>query len=906
MPLSWNEIRDRSYAFSREWKDETRENAEAKSFWDGFFNVFGISRKRVATFENHIKKIDGKDGFIDLLWKRILLVEHKSRGKDLDRAHDQAKDYFQGLKEDELPKYILVSDFERFRLYDLEKHDTIVAEFKLNELPNNIKHFGFIAGYQPTELKPEDPVNIKAAEKMGKLHDQLKEVGYIGKQLEVYLVRLLFCMFAEDTGIFERNLFYDFIQLHTKQDGSDLAAELSHLFHVLNTPIEKRLKNLPEQLSVFEYINGQLFADVLPPASFDSRMRKSLLEACTLDWGKISPAIFGSLFQSVMNSELRRNLGAHYTTEKNILKIVKPLFLDELWDEFESVKKSKKKLETFHEKLSKLKFFDPACGCGNFLVISYRELRILELEVLKILNPVGQRTFDISPMIKIDIDQFYGIEIEEFPAQIAQVAMWLTDHQMNLAVSEFYGLYFSRLPLRKSTTIIQDNALALEWEGIIPKDQLSYVLGNPPFIGSKYQNVEQRSDMKQMTENIKGAGILDYVTAWYLKAAKYIQGTSIPVGFVSTNSIAQGEQVGVLWNELMNHYGITINFAHRTFQWSSEAKGKAAVHCIIVGFATVNSKKKKLYEYHDIQADPSEKTASNINPYLIDGPSVVIKNRSKPLCDVPKIGIGNKPIDGGHYLFSPQEKEEFIGKEPKSKEFFRKWVGAEEFLNGKERWCLWLGECSPQKLRQMPLCLKRIEYVKAYRRLSKSASTRKIADTPTRFHVENIPNGEFLLIPGVSSERRKYIPIGFLQPEILASNLVNISSNATLFHFGVLSSTMHMAWLRYVAGRLESRYRYSVGIVYNNFPWPEQSTEKKSNAIEKAANEVLNIRKKYPDSTMADMYDPLTMPSDLVKAHNNLDRAVDKCYRSQPFTTELNRVEFLFGLYEKLIQTEKL
>ncbi len=899
MPLSWNEIRNRAYTFVREWQGETREHAEAKSFWDDFFNVFGITRRRVATFEKRVKKIDGKDGFIDLLWKGTLLVEHKSTGKNLDRAHQQASDYFFGLKEKELPKYILVSDFERFRLYDLDQNGDIVAEFHLADLPKQIKLFAFMAGYTATEVKPEDPVNIKAAEKMGRLHDELKAIGYTGRNLEIYLVRLLFCLFAEDTGIFERNLFRDLIQLHTSEDGSDLAAQLNHLFQVLNTPHDKRLANLADHLAAFEYVNGRLFADLLPIAGFDARMRLMLLDACDLDWGTISPAIFGSLFQSVMDAATRRNLGAHYTSEANILKLIKPLFLDELWEEFQQVKRSNRKLHEFHQKLSRLTFLDPACGCGNFLVITYRELRLLELEVLKLLYPGGQGVLDISMLIRVNVDQFYGIELEEFPAQIAQVAMWLVDHQMNLLVSETFGRYFARLPLVKSATIIHDNALNIQWESIVDRERLSYILGNPPFVGSKFQSKTQRAEITAVSGGVKGAGILDYVTGWYFQASRFIQGTEIEVAFVSTNSISQGEQVGVLWKELFAR-GIAINFAHRTFQWNSEARGKAAVHCVIIGFALHERKNKKIYEYDDVRSAPHELKAVNINGYLVDGPSVILENRRKPLCEVPKVGIGNKPIDGGWYLFTPEEKESFILKEPKAAPYFKRWVGAREFINGIERWCLWLGDCSPAALKSMPSCLERVKRVREYRLNSHSEPTRKLAATPTRFHVENMPVGNYLLIPGVSSEKRKYVPIGFLSPEFLASNLVNISGSATLYHFGVLSSTMHMAWMRYTAGRLESRYRYSIGIVYNNFPWPPEISDRQHAVVEESAQGVLDARAQFPDSTLADLYDPLTMPVALTKAHEVLDKAVDTCYRPQPFPNELNRMQFLFSLYQKL------
>ncbi len=899
MPLSWNEIRNRAFAFAAEWKDESSENAEAKSFWDDFFNVFGISRRRVASFEQHVKKGDGKAGFIDLLWKGTLLIEHKSKGKDLDRAHQQATDYFSGLTDKELPKFILVSDFERFRLYDFDRGGAIVAEFQLADLPANIKHFAFMAGYTVTEVRPEDPVNIKAAEKMGRLHDALKAIGYTGHELERYLVRLLFCLFAEDTGIFEKNLLRDLIQLHTAEDGSDLADRLNHLFQMLNTPHEQRLATLPEHLAAFEYTNGDLFAESLSVAGFNADMRNMLLDACELDWAGISPAIFGSLFQSVMDAKERRNLGAHYTSEANILKLINPLFLEDLHAEFARVKKSKKKLAEFHAKLSRLTFLDPACGCGNFLVITYRELRLLELEVLKVLYPGGQGVIDVGMLIRVNVDQFFGIEYEEFPAQIAQVAMWLVDHQINLLVSEAFGMYFARIPLKSSANIVHGNALEIPWESVVEQERLSYILGNPPFIGSKYQKSEQRAEIAVVSGGIKGCGILDYVTGWYFLAAQYIQGTGIECAFVSTNSIAQGEQVGVLWKKLAAQ-DISINFAHRTFQWNSEARGKAAVHCVIIGFAAFSRKEKRIYEYDDIRLEPHEIKAANINAYLVDGPSVVLENRRKPLCDAPKVGIGNKPIDGGHYLFTPEEKATFLEREPKAAPFFRQWIGAREFLNNIERWCLWLGDCSPAELKQMPACVERVQKVQACRLESKSKPTQKLAETPTRFHVENMPSGNYLLIPGVSSERRKYIPFGFISSDIMASNLVNISQSAEPYHFGILSSTMHMAWMRYTAGRLKSDYRYSIGLVYNNYPWPINATDKQKAKVEQAAQAVLDARAQFPDSTLADLYDPLTMPAELTKAHAALDKAVDKCYRSQPFTNELNRMQFLFALYEEL------
>lgn len=904
MPLSWNEIRDRSVTFVREWEGESSEHAEAKSFWDGFFQVFGVSRRRLAAFEKHVKKADGKDGFIDLFWPGMLLAEHKSLGKNLDSAYDQATDYFPGLSDKELPRYIIVSDFARFRVRNLDTGES--TEFPLGDLPQSLSLFGFIAGYETREYKEQDPVNIKAAQKLAELHDALKEVGYEGHELEVYLVRILFCLFADDTGIFmPRSAFEDFILVRTSEDGSDLAPRINQIFQTLNTPPEKRLKNLDEQITAFPYVNGKLFEEYLPQASFDRAMRETLLSCCELDWGGISPAIFGSLFQGIMDADVRRNLGAHYTSEKNILKVIGPLFMDELWAEFERIKTQRTKLAAFHEKLGSLNFFDPACGCGNFLVISYRELRLLELEVIKRLHGSDQQQLSMDAVdqyVKVDVDQFHGIEIEEWPAQIARVAMWLMDHQMNLLVGKTFGQAVVRIPLVKSANIVHENALTLDWSSVLPGAACNYLYGNPPFVGAKYMDAQQRSDVAAVFAGIPNGGLLDFVAAWYVKAAKFAS-AGTRCAFVSTNSICQGEQVSALWGWMLSK-GISIDFAHRTFRWSNEAKGVAAVHCVIIGFSRGEMANKRLFEYTDAIGEPVEIKAQHINPYLVDAVDVLLSNRSMPLCDVPQIGIGNKPIDGGNYLFTAEEKAGFIAKEPQAEKWFRRWLGSREFINDTERWCLWLGDCPPEELRKMPECLKRVEAVRKFRLDSKSAPTRKIADTPTRFHVENFPSGNYLVVPKVSSERRNFVPIGFLGPETISSDLVFIAPNATLFDFGVVTSTMHMAWTRAVCGRLESRYRYSVGIVYNNFPWPIDASEKHRAAITAAAEGVLDARAQFPDSTLADLYDPLSMPPALVKAHQALDRAVDAAYvpsgGKRTWTTEAERVAFLFDLHQKI------
>jgi hypothetical protein len=896
MSLSWNEIKDRALKFSKEWADTSNEDADAKSFLDAFFEVFGVPRKKIGTFEHKVKKLNDADGYIDLLWKGVILVEMKSKGKNLDKAFIQAKEYAQGLKHHELPKYILVSDFLIFRLYDTEEQTT--NEFTLPEFVNHVNLFGFISGYQKKVYKEQDPANIKAAELMGKLHDRLEEIGYTGHHLEVYLVRILFLLFAEDTTIFNKQQFQDYIEQRSNVDGSDLAARIQELFQVLNTPKENRFKNLDEQLADFPYVNGKLFEEILPTASFDTKMRQALLDCCYIDWSKISPAIFGSMFQSVMNPKERRNLGAHYTSETNILKLIKPLFLDELWKEFESVKDNKNKLPEFHKKLSTLKFLDPACGCGNFLVITYRELRLLELEILRASNKTGQRVFDVREIIYLDVDMMCGIEYEEFPARIAEVAMWLIDHQMNMQISNEFGQYFVRLPLKKSAKIVHGNALQTDWENVVSKNELSYIIGNPPFLGHHMQNENQKKDLHFVLKGIKAAGVMDYVTAWYYKASEFIQSTKIKVAFVSTNSIAQGEQVGILWSYLLTNFNIKIHFAHRTFKWSNEAKGNAAVYCVIVGFANYDTANKSIFEYEDIKGEAHEIKAKNINPYLIDAKDILIENRSSPICNVPKMMYGSKPTDGGHFILTDTEKTEFLKKDPNAIKFIKQFLSAREYINGEKRWCIWLVDAEPKELKETPLILQRIELVRKFRSESIAASTRDYK-LHNLFRQVTQPKSDFLLIPRTTSENRNYIPIGFFSKDYIVSDTCQSIPDANLFHFGIITSVMHMAWVKTVCGRLKSDFRYSKDIVYNNYPWPENPNEKQIKAIETASQKVLDARLQFPNSSLADLYDPLTMPPTLVKAHNELDKAVELAYRPQAFTSEANRMVFLFELYEK-------
>ena len=901
MPLSLSELKDRAIRFAQEWQTATDERADAQAFWIDFFHVFDIKRRRVASFEVPIKKADGRQGFIDLLWKGTLLVEHKSRGRDLDRAGQQARDYFPGLKDHELPKYILVSDFARFRLYDLDEGTE--HEFGLAELHQHLHLFAFLTGYQKRAYRPEDPANIRAAELMGELHDALLAGGYHGHKLEVLLVRILFCLFAEDTAIFEKNAFQEFLETQTRPDGTDVGTRLAEWFSILDQPPAARQRHLAPVLAQLPYVNGALFTEFFPFPSFDAALREQLIRCTYFDWSRISPAIFGSLFQSVTDPVKRRNLGAHYTSEANILKVIQGLFLDELRQELAAAGQSRPRLDALHRRLEQLRFLDPSCGCGNFLVVTYRELRLLEQEILERLF-AGQRasgqTVDLALYARVQVDQAYGIEVEEFPARIAEVAMWLMDHQLNLRLSEAFGNLYLRLPLTRTAKIVHGNALTTDWETVCPKQELSYILGNPPFVGAKVMDNQQRIEMAAVFKGVPSYGLLDYVSAWYMKAAQYVKGTAVKVAFVSTNSITQGEQVGVLWSELLARQKMIIQFAHRTFKWSNEARGNAGVHCVIIGFGEQNPTQKIIFDYPTPQSVPHAVLAKHINAYLVDAPDVFLSNRSQPISPVPKIGIGNKPIDGGHYLFTPEEKEVFVAKEPQAAKWFRRWLGADEFINNVERWCLWLGDCPPSELRQMPEALKRVEAVRASRLASKSAPTQKLAATPTRFHVEFIPTESFMVIPEVSSERRMYIPMGFLAPENLASNKLRLIPAATSYLFGVLTSAMHMAWMRLVAGRLESRYSYSVGIVYNNFPFPPAPSPKQTAAVEAAAQAVLAARAGFPTESLATLYDPLTMPPALVRAHAALDRAVDQCYRPTAFATELARLEFLFAAYRTL------
>ncbi len=898
MPLSWNEIRTRAIAFSHDWKNATDENADAKTFWDELFEVFGVKRRRVATFEHRVKH-DGKRGFIDLLWKKVVLIEHKSRGKNLSRAHTQAKDYFPGLKDADLPRYIIVCDFANFKIYDLETDE--LTEFALKELPNQILSLGFIAGVEKRTYKEQDPVNEEAAEALGQLHDELKKVGYEGHDLEVYLVRLLFCLFADDTGIFVPiNIFNDYIETRTDEDGSDLGPRLQELFETLNRPVEKRYKTLDESLQQFPYVNGDLFSEALPIAPFTSKLRKALLNCCDVNWGEISPAIFGSLFQSIMNAKQRRDLGAHYTSEKNILKAIGPLFLDDLKAEYEKVKTQKGKLAAFHQKLATLNFLDPACGCGNFLVIAYRELRELELEVIEKLH--GKRDLQLTidalkDYVKVDVNQFHGIEIDEWPAQIARVAMWLIDHQMNVKVSALFGNVMVRIPLVKSANIHQQDALTYDWNKVVAGRKCNFLLGNPPFKGARLMTAAQKKSNLAALTGVHGANNLDLVAGWYAKAARFLNPTA-KAALVSTNSITQGEQVGLLWAWMLSQ-GVHIHFAHRTFKWKNEAGGEAAVHCVIIGFALFDNPTKQLFDYATVTSDPTKKSAVNINPYLVDADNILLSKRSTPLQPViSKMEFGSMANDNGALLIeTAADRREMIARDPQAKQFIKKFFQVDEFLSDHERWCLWLKDFPTKEFRTITPIRERLALCKKHREDSDRPATQKLGETPWLFGEIRQPDTNYLLVPRHSSETRRYVPMGFMTPDLICGDANLMVPGATMYEFGVMSSLMHNAWISGVCGRIKSDFRYSATIVYNNYPWPSDITGPRKAVIEKAASNVLLVREKHKGSSLSTLYDPLAMPTDLRKAHKLLDSEVDLAYSKRVFTSDAERVAYLLVRY---------
>ena len=919
--------------FAAYYKDQTDERREKDTFWNEFFAIFGIDRKNVAHFEYPVKDPADNTQFVDIFWEGIFLAEHKSANKNLTKAKEQAERYLQEIgrtKPSALPEYYAVSDFAHFHLYRRvpEEGTENQWQFPLEALPEYITRgvFDFMFGIEAKVRQIQEEANIQAAAAIGRLHDALKEEGiYEEHELRLFITRLLFLFFADDSAVFQRNyLFQDFLE--SCKEADTLGDKLNQLFEFLNTPDQKRSKTQSEKFKGFEYVNGGLFKERLRTFDFTAKQHRALIDCGNFDWRNISPEIFGTLFQSVMDAQERREAGAHYTEAANIDKVINGLFLENLRAEFEAVKALKrdkaKKLAAFYQKIQNLQFLDPACGCGNFLIVAYDRIRALEDDIIaEALKDKAGGLFD-SPSVQCRLKQFHGIEIDEFAVLIARTAMWLKNHQCNIRTQiRFDGeVACHTLPLEDAAEIIHANSLRTSWQAA------DYIFGNPPFIGSTYQTKEQKNDLESICGHIKGYGLLDYVCNWYVKAAGIIaQHPQVQTAFVSTNSICQGQQVEILWGSLLKQ-GIEIHFAHRTFQWTSQAAGKAAVHCIIVGFRQKPQmpSEKNLYDYPDIKGEPVKHAAANINPYLIDAPDLIIAKRSRPIHCEPDMVNGSKPTEGGNLILSTDEKDSLIAAEPLAEQYIRPFIGADEFLNGKTRWCLWFHGVPDVKrnhdLKQMPKVQARIQAVKTMREASSDKQTQKDAATPWLFQKIRQPSdGNFLIIPSVSSESRRFIPIGYLSFETVVSNLAFILPNATLYHFGILSSTMHNAFMRTVAGRLESRYRYSNTVVYNNFPFPESCRMPSENdrpdplraAVEAAAQAVLDARGQYrheareaglPEPTLAELYAPDAGYTALDKAHADLDKAVDKAYgykTGKNTDDEAERTAFLFELYRK-------
>ena len=937
MRLSWDEIKRRAKAFSEDWQGAHYEKGETQSFYNDFFEIFGIKRRTVAVYEQRVKLLGDKHGFMDLFWPRTLLIEQKSSRLDLGKAQGQALSYVEGLHPTEQPRWVLTCDFQNWRLLDLDSGAEL--KFHLADLHKHITAFDFMLGRR-VSFENQAGVTIKAAELMGKLHDALEDAGYTGHDLEQFLVRILFCLFADDTGIFQpKDIFLQLIDNDTRRDGSDIGMILSQLFDVLDTPEDRRQKGLSGELDAFPHVNGQLFNGPLRIPQFSEKMREHLLDAARHDWSSVSPAIFGSLFQSVMDAKERRAKGAHYTTEANILKVIGPLFLDDLKDELARLIARKtgreKALIEYQHKLTRLTFLDPACGCGNFLVIAYRELRRLELDCLKALY--GDQNIDAALLSRVTVDQFYGIEYEEFPARIAEVAMWMMDHIANNEMNEAFRTNYARIPLKGGATIFHGDALEVDWATLLPPEKCSYIMGNPPFVGAKFQSEFQRAQVRRIAGLGGSGGTLDYVAAWFIKAAEYsclhnkfrdIEANSeqrtanrrIRIAFVATNSITQGEQVAQLWPLLFDRYGLEIAFAHRTFSWGSEARGKAHVHVVIVGLAHRDHEpdEKRLFSYPDIKGDPVESRHNALTAYLFDAKGVanrhlVVKEEGRPINGVDRVIIGSKPIDGGYLIFTANERQQLLADEPAAREYLRPYLGSKEFINGGGRWIAALQSAAPDKLKQLPRLMERVSLVRQFRngeipskgkdadkKIAPGMSSASLAKTPTAFHVTVIPTSPFLVIPEVSSERRDYVPIGWLEPPTIPSNKLRILADASLWDFGVLTSRAHMAWTAHIGGRLKSDFQYGIGLNYNTFPWPDAAHPQRAK-VETLAQAVLDARAAHPASSLADLYDPDTMPGNLRKAHAALDSAVDKLYRAAPFASDRDRVEHLFGRYEALV-----
>ena len=905
--------------FVKDWTGRGYEKGDSQPFWLALLNrVYGIENPdQFISFEDQIM-LD-HTSFIDgTIPSTHVLIEQKGIGKDLKKPikqsdgslltpFQQAKRYAAELPYSQRPRWIVTCNFQEFHVYDMERPTGDPEVIYLKDLATEYYRLQFLVEQGNAHTQKEMEISLQAGELVGKLYDALLK-QYIDpkepelKSLNMLCVRLVFCLYAEDAGIFgSHNMFHNYLKGFQPKN---VRKALLDLFKVLDTKIEDRDPYMDDDLAAFPYVNGGLFAEeniIIP--KFTDEIIDLLLHNASEDfnWSSISPTIFGAVFESTLNPDTRRAGGMHYTSIENIHKVIDPLFFDSLSAELEQIaaipveKTKMRRLDEFQDKLASLTFLDPACGSGNFLTETYISLRRLENKLLAIRhNDQIMMGFDNMSPIKVSISQFYGIEINDFAVTVAKTALWIAESQMMKETEDIVHMNLDFLPLKSYANIIEGNALSTPWESVISKQKLNFIIGNPPFVGARLMDQTQKDDVNRIFSGWKNAGNLDYVSCWYKKAADFMACTNIRAALVSTNSVTQGEAVANLWKPLFDT-GVHIDFAHRTFIWDSEAKVKAHVHCVIVGFSIADNPTPKV-----IFDGERRQNVKNINAYLLDAENVFVDSRSKPICDVPEIGIGNKPIDGGFYLFQKEEMELFISKEPSSAEWFMPWYGSQEFINRTPRYCLWLGKCPPNELRKMPECLKRVEAVRDFRLTSKSAGTRKLADKPTRFHVENMPAGNFVVIPEVSSERRRYVPMGFMAPDVLCSNLVKIIPNATLFHFGVLTSNVHMAWMRAVCGRLKSDYRYSKDVVYNNFPWPTP-TEAQRAKIEQTAQAILDARALYPECSLADLYDEVTMPPELRKAHQQNDKAVMQAYSFWGrLNTETECVAELMKMYQEL------
>lgn len=918
------EMRAAAKEFAEYWKDKGYEKGESQKFWLSLLrDVYGVEHpEKFISFEDqvHLDHTSFIDGSIP---STHVLIEQKGLGKDLRKAikqsdgslltpFQQAKRYAAELPYSQRPRWIVTCNFEEFLVYDMEKPNGEPEQILLKDLPKEYYRLQFLVDTGDDNIKREMEVSIQAGNLVGLMYDEILKQYHNPsdehslQSLNKLIVRLVFCLYAEDAGVFGgHSKFHNYISSFSARD---MRKALIELFKILDTKVEDRDPYEDENLLAFPYVNGGLFADEsIEIPQMNDTIRDMLLRKASedFDWSLISPTIFGAVFESTLNPETRRSGGMHYTSIENIHKVIDPLFLDELREEFEEIKEIKvdktkvAKLEEFRKKLGTLTFFDPACGSGNFLTETYISLRRLENEAIEETTK-GQMIFgDFGNPINVSIGQFYGIEINDFAVTVATTALWIAESQMMKETEEIIHQNLEFLPLKSYANIVEGNALRIDWETVVPKDKLNYIMGNPPFVGYSLQSAEQKQDILSIYVDEKGkpyktAGKVDYVAGWYFKAAELMQNTNIRTAFVSTNSITQGEQVAAVWKPLYDRFNIHIDFAHRTFRWDSEASVKAHVHCVIVGFSTaLNNRLKRLYSSERMQY------VDNINFYLIEAPTVFLESISKPICTVPAMRSGGKPVEGGHLIFTEQEKEDFIKEEPMSEKYFRPFMGSDDFINGHSRWCLWLVDISPKELRAMSKVAERVENVRAFRLASVKEATRAYAAYPTRFMEIKQPDSDFLMVPATSSENRKYIPIGYLSKDVIASNAASFVPNATLYHFSVLTSNVHMAWMRSVCGRLKSDYRYSVNIVYNNFPWPNPTDEQKAK-IEQTAQAILDARALYPDCSLADLYDELTMPVELRKAHQANDKAVMHAYGFSIKMTESECVAELMKMYQNL------